>query len=125
MAQSSSCKSVQKECSSDNIDNKHSEEDPKGVSLCSGYCRLESNNMNIIQDIIAIIYTFFGGLYQILAFDPEYKASKVEIIDNKTAASPNGGYYYVLGGGEPVTHGIFVWRIKVDQHVSFQSCLII
>lgn len=103
-----------------NKSNQYSTEDKRCLSLINGYCRLNSADLDIIQDIILIIFQFHGTLFQILHFDPAFKSSKVNIINNdKTAVCPKPGpshNYYVLAGGDSVKQGIFVWRLKVNSN---------
>lgn len=96
-----------------------SNEDKKGMTLCSGYWRLESNDMNIIQAIIVIIFKFHGVLCEILRFDANYISPKSVLSDDGktvecTGTGKNNGW--VLAGGDTVKQGITVWRIKVNLH---------
>ena len=54
----------------------------KQVRLIHGYCRLESNNMNIIDGIIMIIYEY----HQIATWSKIYKGSYIQLFDDGTKA---------------------------------------
>ena len=59
--------------------------------------------------------------FEIILFDSKYKSSRVKLINNnKTAVSPGGDCKcdYILRGGSSVCGGIFVWRVKVTDHLS-------
>ena len=72
---------------------------------------------NIVQDIIAIIFEYHRLLYEILKFDENYKSSKVHLSENDMSATTAGiGYYpYILAGDDALKQGIAVWRIKVTN----------
>ena len=90
------------------------EADEQLWKLIQGYCREQSEDMNVIQDIIAIIYEYHRKRYEILKFEADYKAPNVKLCDDNTLAqTTTNNSYWILAGGDPVTQGIAVWRIKV------------
>ena len=55
--------------------------------LINGYCRMESNNMNIVSGIIGIIYEYHRP---VACWSKEFKGDSIELMDNDTKAYCKG-----------------------------------
>ena len=52
------------------------------LSLIAGYCRIQSNGMNIIDGIITIIYEY----HKIATWSKEFKGDSIELMEDDTKA---------------------------------------
>lgn len=54
----------------------------KLIKVIHGYCRMESNDMNVVDGIIAIIYAY----YQIAIWSKKFKGESIELFDDDSKA---------------------------------------
>ena len=87
--------------------------------LISGYSRIHSNDMNIIMDIIAIIFNYqkFEGVWS-----SQYKGSKIELDEDDTKAMcVNHSEGHSVRAKDPIMRGQIVsWELEV--HLKGSMC---
>ena len=75
----------------------------KNYKLISGYCRIESNDMNIIDGIILIIFEYC----KVAKWSNVYKGSYIKLLDDDTKAK------CVEDAGHSVRADLFVTKGKI------------
>ena len=87
----------------------------KLTKLIEGYCRIESNNMNIIEGIISIIFEY----HRIATWSNKFKGSSIELTesDSKAMCTGSNGESHSVRADFSIERGqIISWELE-----SFQS----
>ena len=88
------------------------------MKLISGYSRIHSDNMNVIMDIIAIIFEFqkFEGIWS-----SQYKGHKIELQEDDTKAVCVTGYGQSVRAKDSLLRGqIISWELEI--HLIDYNC---
>ena len=77
--------------------------------LISGYCRIESDSMNIISGIISIIFEY----HRLATWSNEFKGKHIDLFEDETKAVCNRECGYSVRGDFPICRGeIITWELE-------------